>query len=83
LPLIIFWNAATGQPQAGAVFVLAIATLSAEEIDQVRIERDAEKSILSFLSILAQVHLGVPDCPMQPQGNFKGLKLQRPQRRHR
>ena len=27
LPLIIFWNAATGQPQAGAVLGFAIAGL--------------------------------------------------------
>jgi hypothetical protein len=78
LPLIIFWNAATGHPQAGAALVFAIATLAAAEIDRVRIGSDTEKFILSFLSILALAPLWAPDSPMQAEGNFEDLK-----RRHR
>jgi hypothetical protein len=52
LPLIIFWNAATGQPQAGVDFAFGIVVRAPH----------SEKFIVSFLSILAHWRLEAPDC---------------------
>src|SRR5882724_1328216 len=69
LPLIIFWKAATGQPQVSADFGFAIS--SPDALEAVRIRASADKSILSFLSILALPLSSAPDDPMPPnEGAF-------------
>src|SRR4029453_16908074 len=70
LPLIIFWKAATGQPQGSADFGFAIWS-PPNALEAVRIRAGTDKSILSFLSILALPLPGAPDDPMQPnEGAF-------------
>jgi hypothetical protein len=65
LPLIIFWNAATGHPHAGADFAFAIVT-SATFPALFRIGTTPGKSIVSFLSILALSLLSAPDDGPEP-----------------
>jgi hypothetical protein len=60
LPLIIFWNAATGHPQPAAGFVLGIL----EPCYRVGLQNDpspTKKSIVSILSILAYPLLSGPN----------------------